>query len=142
MPATSLVKFSNRLQSNGKPLHWGRADLDGLPYRGDPLLVKEEEYEDRVVRVGDPHNGFFDVSIPEENKRYLAIMDGAVNGWFQIICLERFVGNSNRHYIEWIEYYMEDGVTRTPFVTPAVVELARGQARLPGFVGENSNGAQ
>ena len=62
----SLVKFANRLDGNGRgKLFWGRAAVDGLPFRGQSApTFTEEEYDERVTRVADPDNGTFRTWIP------------------------------------------------------------------------------
>jgi len=116
---TSLVKFFNKCETeSGKKLFWDRADIDGYPFRGPvPPMFTEEEYEQRVVRVADAKNGFFDVSDPEQNKKYLEIIDACCNGWFKCLYIERFWQNTTKHYIEWVEFYMEDG-SRIPYYSP------------------------
>lgn len=123
MPS-SLVKFNNRLVSNGKRLFWDRSDVDGLPFRGPfAPIMPDEEYEARVVRITDARNAFFDVTKPEENKNYLDVLECCANGWFKLWYLKRFWRSTTQHYVEWFEYYLEDG-TRTPFLAPGQMELA------------------
>ena len=132
MPS-SLVKFSDRKDSgDGRKLYWGRADTDGLPFRGNHApIMPDEEYEARVVRVADPKNGFFDVTDATQNKAFLDVLDGICNGWFKLIFIERFHKETSKHYVEWVEYYLEDG-TRTPFSsTSGMMELANGQSNGP-----------
>jgi len=114
--STSLVKFFDRTVSpDGQRLYWGRAHVDGLPFRGDmPPWLTEDELGERVARVADARNGFFDTAVPEENTAFLKIIDACVNGWFQCLFIERFWNNTTKHYIEWVEFYLEDG-TRTPY---------------------------
>lgn len=108
--SSSLVKFARQNQAgNGQPLNWGRADVDGLPYRGVPTPMRDEEFDDRVVRVADYKNDFFDVKIEEQNKRFLEVMDRCANGWYELKFIERFHLGTNAHYLEWVEYYLEDG---------------------------------
>jgi hypothetical protein len=125
MPS-SLVKFSNRTTSAGRNLWWNRAEIDGLPFRGPfAPIMPEEEYEARVVRVADARNAFFDVTDAQENKLYLDVLECVFNGWFQMIHLERFWRQTTLHYVEWVEYYLEDG-TRTPY-SGQIMELTHGQ---------------
>jgi hypothetical protein len=118
----SLVKFTSRKDGNGRgELFWGRAGSDGLPFRGQVApSYREEGFEERVVRVADPKNGTFYTGDGAENKRYLEIMDGITNGWFQMIFIDRWrdEGDKNhRIYMEWVEYFLEDG-TGTPYQQP------------------------
>jgi hypothetical protein len=122
MPS-SLVKFSNRTHSAGQRLWWGRSSVDGLPFRGPTApVLPEDEYEARVVKVSDFRNAFFDVTVPRENKLFCDVMECCGNGWFQLFYLERFWRGTTKHYVEWFEYYLEDG-TRTPFLSDKTVEL-------------------
>lgn len=135
MPPSSLIKFSHRTSSGGKRLFWDRSGIDGAPFRGPSApIMGEEEFESRSVRVADARNCFFDVARPEENKLYLEVIECCFNGWFQMIYLERFWRNSTSHYVEWVEYYMEDG-NRTPFLATGIAELANGHANLVGNPG-------
>src|ERR1019366_5092936 len=112
---SGLVKFYNRKGADAQKLYWNRAEVDGVPFRGpQPPFMTEAEYETRTVRVADARNAFFNVHDPEQNKQYLEVLECCYNQWFQMVHLERFWNNSTLHYVEWVEYYMEDG-TRTPF---------------------------
>jgi|TARA_Y100000385_G_C13059312_1_gene623534 hypothetical protein len=117
--SNSLVKFTNQKDGNGRGnLYWNRADLDGLPFRGHtPPSFRSEEFEERVVRVADPKNGTFYTGDEEQNKDYLKVMDGITNGWYHMLFIERWreEGDKNHHvYVEWVEYFLEDG-NPTPF---------------------------
>jgi len=112
--SNSLVKFTNRRDGNGRgQLFWSRADVDGLPFRGTQApLYRDEEYENRVVRVADSKNGTFFTGDKAQNKDYLRVMDGITNNWFQLVFIDRWrVEDDTNHYIymEWVEYFMEDG---------------------------------
>ncbi len=131
MPS-SLIKFSNRTRSGNSNLWWQRSDVDGLPFRGPYApIMPEAEYEARVVRVADARNAFFDVSVPGQNKLYLDVLECCANGWFRLVHLERFWRETTQHYVEWFEYYLEDG-TRTPFANAQIMELAHGQQDFLG----------
>lgn len=142
MPPSSLVKFSNRVGSGGQKLFWDRvqAGADSLPFRGKfAPTYREDEFEERTVKVADARNGFFDVRDATSNKQYLDVMECCLNGWFKLVHLERFwvdpAGHrTSFHYVEWVEYYMEDG-SRTPFHTPGVAELSHGQQDFSGHPG-------
>jgi|TARA_R110000851_G_scaffold256974_1_gene409477 hypothetical protein len=110
----SLVKFTSRKDGNGRgELFWGRAGVDGLPFRGQAApSYRDEEFEERVVRVADPKNGTFYTGDEEQNTAYLKTMDGIANGWFHMVFIDRWrdEGDSeHRIYIEWVEYFLEDG---------------------------------
>lgn len=132
----SLARFMNRTtDGNGQPLHWSRAALDGAPFRGPAPMLMGEEFEEKIVKVADPHAEEFNTADPAEKKAYLQVLDGAANRWFQILYIRRpgeYDANRPRvAYAEWLEYFMEDG-TRTPFVTPGMMEVQGGTG--PGMV--------
>ena len=112
--SNSLVKFTDRKEGNGRgELFWGRADVDGLPFRGKQAPnFRNEEYDERVVRVADPKNATFYTGDEEQNASYLKVLDGISNGWFHLVFIERWrEGDDKSHYIyvEWVEYFLEDG---------------------------------
>jgi hypothetical protein len=108
----SLVKYYGQQQGNGRGnLHWGRADRDGLPFRGREIPhFKEEEAEEHLAIVGDAKAELFDVTQEGESRtRYLQVVDCIVNGWF--VCLHRehnFHEGKMLVYLEWVERFMED----------------------------------
>ena len=111
---TGLVKFVNDKDGGDRgDLHWGRAHTDGAPFRGKQRpLYTDAEYENRVTKVGDPQNAVFDLNVEAENKQYLAIMDKIVNCWATLIHVERMITLDKKQiYIEWVQWYMEDGIT-------------------------------
>jgi len=117
--SNSLIKFTNQKDGNGRgQLFWSRADVDGLPFRGaTPPLLRSEEYEERVVRVADPKNATFYTGDTAQNAAYLKVMDGIANAWYQLVFVERWREDGDKHhhvYIEWLEYYLEDGKA-TPY---------------------------
>lgn len=134
--SNSLIKYAGRsISSGGKRLFWGRAGQDGAPYRGHYApLMGDEEFEAKAVRICDARNAFFDVMNDEQNELYLSVLDRCMNGWFRLIHLERFYAGSTKHYVEWAEYYMEDG-NRTPFSTSGIMEMSHGAANVPGDLG-------
>lgn len=128
--SSSLVKFFGK-QSPGKAagastdqrVYWNRAERDGLPFIGaNPPMLTDEEYEERVTRVAYPQNGYFDSLDPIENAAYMEIIDGVLNGWYQLIHLQRFWQRTTKHYIEWSAYYMQDGsrMSQTMYKNPGV----------------------
>ena len=129
MPSSSLIKFVNRCQDNGRgKVFWHRLNEDGLPFRGASApFFTEEEFEDRLTKVADPKNGVFDITDAEQNTRYLEILDGITNGWFQLIFINRQYDKEKKLvYIEWVEYFLEDGITRAPL--PNAREISYGPA--------------
>lgn len=130
---SSLMKFSNRRNTdNGDPLYWGRANEDGLPFRGPMApLLRDEEMETRARKVADAKSGFFDVHVPEQKQAYLDIMECTYNGWYQLAYLERFwvdeTGHrTSMHYVEWVEYYLEDSTMTHYAPQPVPSEIGYG----------------
>jgi hypothetical protein len=99
--------FNKNKDSRGQPVSWQRFDLDGAPFRGQAPLLTEQEYENRVRRTRDAHAEFFDITDAKKLKAYLRVLDGIVNGIYQMMYIKRFI-KPNTHYVEWVEVYMED----------------------------------
>jgi hypothetical protein len=128
--SSSLSKFANRQVHRGQRLHWGRADEDGLPYRGaSPPSYTQDEAAERFRKIGDPFAETFDLSKAEDKRAYLDVMDGIINLWFRCIFVDRWQTPENIHgyvRIEWAEYVMEDG-SPAPYMNPAMMEAAHAQ---------------
>lgn len=113
--SAELLKFANRQTDNGKKLFWGRAPVDGAPFRGTMApQYTEDEFSERTHRVHDAHNGVFDPLDPEDNRRYLEVMEGWANRWYQIVFIDRQWTDVKRPgrrliYIEWLVPFLEDG---------------------------------
>lgn len=113
--ATSLIKFTDRTRNGDLNVYWDRVGIDGVPFRGPAVpLMPEEEYQARVVRVADFQFAFFDVADPEMARAFRDVMEACLNGWFKLIDVVRFWQGTTTHYVEWAEFYMQDG-TRTPY---------------------------
>ena len=107
----SILKyFGEQGQDHGGPLHWGSA-LNGLPFRGPgaPTLRQEELDQGAVQIAKDFHAEFFDLTNPEQSKRYHWVMDRIVNGLFvpHINPLRNVDHTTGRVtvYIEWSQRY-------------------------------------
>jgi hypothetical protein len=115
------AKFRKKQTEQNLNLFWGRYAEDHLPFRGQEApLYKQEEWEEKVVVVHDVRNGFFDVTNPVENQLFRDVLECCLSKWFQLLHLERFWVDgqgkrTTKHYMEWVEFYLEDGTTRTPF---------------------------
>lgn len=134
----SLVKFTTQTNGNGRgKLYWGRADIDGLPFRGaGPPLLTQDEFDQRVVRVADPQNGTFRSWVEKENKAYLEVCDKILNGWARCVFVDRWRDKQHdRHviYIEWACYYLEDG--NPAQIQSSIMELNHGPMHGPGHLG-------
>jgi hypothetical protein len=128
--ATSLVRHMHQTDGGERgDLHWGRAGRDEAPFRGHrPPVLREEEYNDQVVRTGDPHIRVFDMSVPEDQEAYLDVLTKIINGnWGQAVHVDRqFVPEKNNWvvYFEWVQWYMEMGTQQSLLEAPK-----NGQAR-------------
>lgn len=78
-------------------------------------MLREEEYEERVARVGDPYVKIFKISPdhPEQIKEYQEVLALVVNGgWGQILHVDRQYNAQEgcwMVYLEWVQWYMQDG---------------------------------
>lgn len=123
MAGSSLIHYASRQKAHGQRLHWGRVGQDGLPFLGNRFpMVPDEEYEERVVRVAKPQNGFFNARNAKQNKIFLDVLECIANGWYRLIYIKRFWRGTTKHYIEWCEYYMADG-SRVPFQSGNIMEM-------------------
>lgn len=107
----SFVKYLNTPGNERGALHWGRAGVDGAPFRGprSPLL-KESEYEAYAERVYDAKVDTFDMSDKAQKLRYQEILDRSANRWYRVLACDRqFVESKNTWmvYLEWVEPHME-----------------------------------
>ena len=137
--SSSLIKFASRKEDgHGRgQLFWGRVGIDGLPFRGssNPLFT-DEEFEDRLVRIGDPQNGTFRTWIESENKELLSVYDEIVNGWSQLMYIRRWRDRKTGRivvYLEWTRFQYEDG---GPAPAPkGLPELSHGSTSSKSLVG-------
>lgn len=105
----SLIKYA---KSPKPDVYWGRAELDGLPFRGKEIpKLKEEEFTDRTIRTFDARNGTFNTADKAQNEQYLEVLDKAANGWWTIVYNERWRDKDNPNemwvYVEWLEGYIQ-----------------------------------
>lgn len=120
----SFLKYSEDgsiIGGNGRgELSFGRAREDGMPFRGQTIPLKDEEYEDFTEVVRDADVGMFDIKEPKEYAALKDILDKAANGWYQIFDYDKKWGTR------------KDGST-TIFVYIAYAvphrELAKGRAQ-------------
>lgn len=133
MGSSLINKFAatKKVSADGRKIFWNRADRDNLPFRGNYApIMGEEEFEQRVVRVADTKNGYFDTKDEAQNQQYLLVWDGILNGWYKGLFIQRFMDGTSVHYVEWTEYYLEDG-SPTPYTTNGIAELTHGQPNVP-----------
>lgn len=82
----SLIKYQDdqpTVKGNGRgPLHFARAHVDGMPFRGPAPMLKEEEYDNVTETVRDGFVYLFDLSDKDHHNKLQAIIDRSVNGWY------------------------------------------------------------
>lgn len=107
----SLLKYVEQKKSqDGASLHWSRAIIDGVPFKGMTAPLKEEEYEASTIRSCDARNGTFYTGNPEQNALYLEVLDKAANNWWQIVHIDRYRKEGDEYlyiYVEWLEHYRQ-----------------------------------
>jgi len=110
--SNSLLKFSNvKRHSSGDKLYWSRAPEIGAPFRGKEVpALTEDEAEQFLIKVADAKVGFFRMTSRRGRRRFIEILDKIANGWYRLVYIKRFYKtNPAVHYIEWLEYYQQDG---------------------------------
>jgi hypothetical protein len=85
----SFLKYASdpsMREGNGRgPLHFGRTHIDGMPFRGTPVALKDEEFDTYTETVRDADVDVFDLSDPEQKKRLRSIIDNVANGVFRVL---------------------------------------------------------
>ena len=77
-------------KGNGRgPVSFSRAHIDGMPFRGQPVPLREEEYDEFTEVVRDFDMGIFDVGDPEQAAKLREVFDKAVNNWVTIVDYEK-----------------------------------------------------
>lgn len=89
-------------------MHWSRAHIDGVPFRGQAPLMKEEEYQARVEREVDGRIQAFKLWEPAEKKACEAVLDGIANNWYKLIDRDKQYVAEHASWIVllmWVEPY-------------------------------------
>lgn len=103
----------NSSEHDGDDVHWGRVELDGVPFRGRPSLLHAEEYETHAVYVADVYVKRFNCLNEDELEEYRKVMDLVANGRATILA-EDTVHDAENWY-EMVKYqvtYVEDARRR------------------------------
>jgi hypothetical protein len=114
----SFFKYANDpeiVKGNGRGrLQFGRADIDGMPFRGQsPYPMREDEFQQLTDVVCNTSCKIFDLSNHEQLVAYKEVLDRCVNKLYR--CLFRsqrwaFDEKGIPHlymYIEWTEPALE-----------------------------------
>lgn len=82
-------------------IHLERADVTGLPFRGDPNKMLEEP----PLRFGDFHVKIF--KIPEDLEEYRFVQEQIVNGICRKKTEKLFIEVDGKlcHYLEWVQVW-------------------------------------
>jgi hypothetical protein len=103
----SLLKYVNEQgEEHGSELSW--PGLFGLPVRGRPGLMKQDELEDSFETAYDFHCKEFDLSDEVQRTEYTQIKDRICNGWYREVFCERHRDKDTGHliaYLEWCQTY-------------------------------------
>jgi len=99
-------------EQHGGYLHW-TIQVGGLPLRtkssATPLLTKEE-IQNELVLVSECHQATFDLARKEDRFVYKWVWDRIINGWFQLIHIERYWDEREKKpyvYMEWAQVYAQ-----------------------------------
>lgn len=106
---SSILRYAGlTTASNGAPLSWNRAEIDGLPFRGPQApMLREDEFYENTVTVADVKVRFFDMDKPQDLADYTQVMERAANQLYTVLFIQRFLNGTMKHYVEWAERYIE-----------------------------------
>ena len=85
----SFIKYADdpvAREGNGRgPLHFARAHVDGLPFRGKPVMLKDEEFDEYTEIVYDADVDVFEVTDSAQKIKLQKIMDNVANGVYRVL---------------------------------------------------------
>lgn len=85
----SFIKYADDpdvKEGNGRgPLHFSRAHIDGLPFRGQPVMLRDEEFDEYTEIVYDANVDVFEVTDKDQKQRLQKVMDNIANGVFRVL---------------------------------------------------------
>lgn len=103
----NLNKYYGIAEHRGQPIYWGLASKHGLPFRGKVIMVRNEEEPHLLYSAQDFHHQLFDLSVPEDFEAYGQVMDRIANKWYTLVSRTPMVNGEYKHYVEWIENFLE-----------------------------------
>jgi len=118
MPRGSMRKFfADRGGSeHGGKLHWP-GTTDGYPFRGDQVPdLRENEFNDVPLAL-DFQSAHFKLWDPEDKRRFDAVMDRIVNGWYMQHQRKDIPVDGQDLplvWLEWVQIYGEDTNAKHP----------------------------
>lgn len=65
------------------PVHFARAHIDGMPYRGQAVPLRDEEFDEFTEIVWDGKVKMFDTSNAEDLAELQVVVDRIANGWYR-----------------------------------------------------------
>jgi hypothetical protein len=103
---TSFLKYREEHHSNGRgKAHFGRSNIDGVPYRGTAIpLLKDEEFEALSERVNDGKVEIFDLSKPAERAAWEIVLDHIANNWYRVLHVDRKFSEATGSWLVYVEY--------------------------------------
>lgn len=124
MPFAKIIsRFQRDPHGNSSPLLWARADIDGMPFRGNidasEAMMREEEFQRKTHEVGEVFYGSFNTGEPTQKIYELTLKDVLDNvnaGWFDLLDYDHTwhdmgSGPQKFVYVVWRENYRE----RSPY---------------------------
>ena len=76
----SLAKYRDLIkESNGQPVYFGRAHLDGAPFRGQVSPLRDEEFNSQKELEYETHARVFRLWVDEDMKAYQQVLDKVAN---------------------------------------------------------------
>jgi uncharacterized protein YaaR (DUF327 family) len=90
----SFLKYEAEMKQaapSEKPVSFSRAHIDGMPFRGQPVPLREEEFDEFTEVVCDAGARLFDLSNPEDVEDYRKVIEKIINQ--AAICV--------REHFEW-----------------------------------------
>ena len=110
-------------KGNGRgPLSFHRAKVDGLPYRGRPHMLKEEEFQDLAEVVHETYVREFNLSIDSDRKEWQEVYSRIMNRLYRCTCIvrERVKQPDGTCpmiiYVEYTEPALEVPASRLPYM--------------------------
>lgn len=104
--------IDSKFKGEQDPRHGGQLQwpgVDGLPFRGPPVTLKNEELSN-IILVHDFKAHVFDLTKNEDYEYYCWVMDRICNGFFRCIHINRTWSaekNTMIIYVEWVQSYYE-----------------------------------
>lgn len=108
------VKYVNIGQNESAEVHGGMLNWpgngEGFPVRGPAALLKQDEI-DELPLVSDFKSQLFKLADPEDKKKFDAIQDRVMDGWY---CIRKRIDTDDPVnvgypivWLEWVQLYAE-----------------------------------